>query len=489
MEAKAIQLTKRIDDVPYKVCSYWPNCTPETACQDYGKYDQLLAEIEAFDIDLNEAYPWPTYLSELLKAAHRKLFSSTVDDPFAFGPRRGQLIKKWDRLQVRAVGCVWSRRLPGLGHTAALPVEMVSAIASNHVADTHPTPQKMWREQTDFLINFGLVCKTWNHVAREMLYRGCIRLYSPLSVENLRRTLLSDTPGPRPIRDLILGPFIYPSKPVQLLTLCTLLEVLEISSADLDYSEGRFPDDFIHLRELRLSDVNLSMLAPLITKCPNLRTLRVDDFQNFSGRLRLFPSGGPPPGDSLSDFPKPCCTLRELYLKDGMLTEEQALWLFSSSSATLEHASLAGIYSPALPIILKSSVKFLQLEESDRHNTPLADTLPEYTSLVALCLVGSDWPWATLFTDMTQPLRELSISWSPAGFAALAAALEQRSWQPTIQSIATFFRDPAVERLAEVEAHPATRQLMDICTARAVMLQWVSTSESSVLPTPFRFDK
>jgi hypothetical protein len=313
---------------------------------------------------------------------------------------------------------------------------------------------------------------------------------SPLSVENLHRTLSSDTPGPRPIPNLILGPFIYPSKPVQLLAFCTFLEVLEISSADLDYSEGGFPHDFVHLRELRLSDVNLRMLAPLITKCPNLRTLRVDDFQNFSGRLRLFPSGGPPLGDSLSDIPEPCYNLRELYLKDGMLTEEQALWLFSSSSDTLERASLAGIYSPALPSILKSSVKFLQLEESDMHNAPLAGTLPEYTSLEALRLVGSDWPWASLFTDMTQPLRELSISWSPAGFAALAAALEQRSWQPTIRSIAAFFRDPAAGRLAEVEAHPVARQLKDICTARAVMLQWFSIPESSVLPiTPFRFDQ
>jgi hypothetical protein len=173
-----------------------------------------------------------------------------------------------------------------------------------------------------------------------------------------------------------------------------------------------------------------------------------------------------------------------------MLTEEQALWLFSSSSDTLERASLAGIYSPALPSILKLSVKFLQLEESDMHNAPLAGTLPEYTSLEALRLVGSDWPWGSLFTDMTQPLRELSISWSPAGFAALAAALEQRSWQPTIRSIAAFFRDPAAGRLAEVEVHPVARQLKDICTARSVMLQWFSIPESSVLPiTPFRFDK
>ncbi|KAJ7189314.1 hypothetical protein GGX14DRAFT_485189 [Mycena pura] len=470
MEAKAIQLTKSIDDVPYK---------------DYGKYDQLLAEIEAFDIDLNEAYPWPTYLSELLNAAHRKLHSSTADDPFAFGPRRGQLIKKWDRLQVRAVGNAWSRRFPRLGHAAPLPVEMVSAIASNHVADTHSTPQKMWREQTDFLINFALVCKTWTRVAREMLYRGCIRLYSPVSVENLHRTLSSDIPGPRPILDLIMGPFIYPSKTVQLLTLCTSLEVLEISSADLDYSKGGFPDDFVHLHELRLSGVNLRMLASLITRCPNLRTLRVDDFQNFSGRPRPFRSGGPPHGDSFSDIPQPCYNLRELYLKDGMLTEEQALWLFSSSSGTLERASLRGIYSPALPSILKSSVKFLQLEEAEMNNAPLAATLREYTSLEALCLVGSDWPWASLFTGMTQPLRELSISWSPAGFAAL----EQHSGRPSIRSISTFFRDPAVERLAEVEAHPIARQLKDICTAGAVMLHWFSIPESSVLPmTPFQFD-
>ncbi|KAF8182241.1 hypothetical protein K438DRAFT_1163684 [Mycena galopus ATCC 62051] len=120
----------------------------------------------------------PTFiqLSELLKAARWNLRSSTVDDPFAFGPRRDELIKKWDRLQVRAVGNAWSRRFPGLGHAVPLPVEMVSAIASNHVADTHPMPQKRWREQTDFLINFALVCKTWNRVATEMLYHGCIRL-------------------------------------------------------------------------------------------------------------------------------------------------------------------------------------------------------------------------------------------------------------------------------------------------------------------------
>ncbi|KAJ7142911.1 hypothetical protein C8R44DRAFT_866183 [Mycena epipterygia] len=139
---------------------------------------------------------------------------------------------------------------------------------------------------------------------------------------NLHRTLNHDCSNPWPIRDLILGPMDLPSPspwPVRLLARCTSLKVLEISFPELDYSDGGFPTNFKHLHELRLSCANLRLVAPLIAKCPNLSILRIHNFKNDLARPPVFFTGGPPPGDSLSDIPAPAYNLRELSLKDGRL--------------------------------------------------------------------------------------------------------------------------------------------------------------------------
>ncbi|KAJ7142912.1 hypothetical protein C8R44DRAFT_866184 [Mycena epipterygia] len=147
-----------------------------------------------------------------------------------------------------------------------------------------------------------------------------------------------------------------------------------------------------------------------------------------------------------------------------MLTEEQAKWLFSSSGA-LERVSLTGIYSPALPAVIQSSVKFLQLETSNSYNQHLARVVSAYESLTCLRIMGSDWPWGVLFDGNCKSLQGISY-WQPRLHTITVLAQHAIPWPWDLE-------DPeiAIPR-AQQEAQPVSLRLKNVCELRKVALHW-----------------
>ncbi|KAJ7766528.1 hypothetical protein DFH07DRAFT_809311 [Mycena maculata] len=452
---------------------------------DYHKCNQILTKAEALKIDVDLVYPWP---SLYLLCAFR---CTQTAEQAQFWARLRQLETRWDRLRVMAVGRWWSKKFPnGIRIPTHIPPEILHKIISSHVADTHESPEKDWHEGTDFILSCCLVSKDWNSIATDLLYRTCIKLGNTESISKLLRTLSNDDPFPRAVHHLVLTAQYtdktFPEVATKLLAHCPSLRTFQIA-AELKFSH-QFEGSFLHLSAVMLRGVFLRDFARLLTNLPNLSILHAEELQIFSGRLHAYRSGTDPPGDTLTDIPLPTYHLKCLHLETISLTEGQIQWLLPGSMP-LEALSLRGVYAPALARLVGPRVKHLRLTPEDpdagENNDHLASMLPMFTSLATLCLVGERWPWASVLGNVTAPITELTMSWSPSGFAALAAALEDRSWQRQLREISVFFRYSADATHDIVEAYPASQKLKEFSHSRNITLHWFSDRPPTVFTTPF----
>ncbi|KAJ6516395.1 hypothetical protein C8R45DRAFT_959989 [Mycena sanguinolenta] len=388
------------------------------------------------------------------------------------------LKRRWDRLQVAAVGYSWSNMFPpSVVAIPALPREVLLEILWSHVADTHETLRQQWAEQANFALNCALVSKAWNAAATHLLYRGVIRLFKTTSAQKLLRTLTEDRPHPRAISHLVLSPSFSEEKNFSevvfpLLRCCPALRILQLSATEL-LRVPSIAGSLENLRELQLQGVSLKEFAPMLTKLPNLSILVAEEVQN--GRVVTFKSGTEPPGDSLAGIPAPTYHLAELHMKGMLLTPEQVRWIIGASD-TLDFVTLHGIYAPSLARILGPLVKSLRLtvgESSIRaQRIRLAAILPMFSALVSLQLCGEDWLLeAPLFRTINAPLTELAISWSPSGFENVFDALKDALWQPLLREIRVCYSQANLDVVA---VHPASQKLRDLCDNRNITLRWFS---------------
>lgn len=160
-------------------------------------------------------------LAKLCRDFRWRGWSDDVAENTDFVARIEALERRWDRLQVAAVGYSWSKNFPLGLPLPQLPREILLKILWSHVADTHEMTRKQWHEQAEFALSCALVFKDWNVAATHLLYRGYFRLCeesfshlkssSPtpdtiMSAEMLLRTLENDRPHPRIISHLVLTP-------------------------------------------------------------------------------------------------------------------------------------------------------------------------------------------------------------------------------------------------------------------------------------------
>ncbi|KAJ7766531.1 hypothetical protein DFH07DRAFT_809318 [Mycena maculata] len=463
---------------------------------DYHKCNQILAKAEALKIDVDLAYPWPSLLPELFRLLRQYyILFMEASERAQFWARLCQLETRWDRLRVMAVGRWWSRKFPnGIRIIPThIPPEILHKILSSHVADTHESPEKNWHEGTDFILSCCLVSKDWNSIATDLLYRPCIELGNTESISKLLRTISNDDPFPRAVHHLVLTAQYtdktFPEVATKLLAHCPSLRTFQIA-AELEFSH-QFEGSFLHLSAVMLRGVFLREFARLLTNLPNLTILHAEELQIFSGRLHAYRSGTDPPGDTLTGIPLPTYHLKCLHLETISLTEGQIQWLLPGSMP-LEALSLRGVYAPALARLVGPRVTHLRLTPEDPDAGPgeqsdhLASMLPMFTSLDTLCLVGERWPWASVLGNVSAPITELTMSWSPAGFAALAAAMEDRSWQRQLREISVFFRYSADAAKRDfVEVYPASQKLKEFSHSRNITLHWFSDRPPTVFTTPF----
>ncbi|KAJ7265909.1 hypothetical protein B0H12DRAFT_1100083 [Mycena haematopus] len=467
LEQKCVALTQELRQLYYKELK-----TPQ-------RFIDILSEAEGLEIKIEWVHPWPPFLSLLRRVLKQK--QTLIYDPI-LKSRFLALTRRWDRLQIIAVGYSWSKRFPSsLVPSPPLPPEVLLKILWSHVPDTHDTLPKQWVEQTDFALNCALVSKAWNAAATNLLYRGVIRLFNTTSAEKLLRTLVEDRPHPRVISHLVLSPHYQEEKTFMevvfpLLGHCSALQILQISASDA-IRVPSIDSSFENLRELQLQDVSLKEFAPMLAKLPNLSILAAVRVQN--GRATAFKSGTEPFGDSLAEIPPPIYRLAELHLEGMLLTPEQVRWIVGASE-TLDLVSLQGIYAPSLARIMGPLAKTLRLTPGEspigEKPTHLADMIPTFSALVSLQLRGQGWlSDASVLRTINAPLTELMISWSPSGFENLFAALKDTSWQPQIRKIRVCFDDTdAQANLDVVAAHPASQTLRDLCDGRDIAFRWFS---------------
>ncbi|KAJ6452351.1 hypothetical protein C8R47DRAFT_1169216, partial [Mycena vitilis] len=454
-------------------------------CQDAQMCREALTAAEGLKMELGSVYPWPTVLSQLLQALQvQRRYIQDNNERAGYTSRLADLERDWDRLRVASVGFQWSKLFPhGLQMPASMPAELLGEIMSKHVADTHAGAAKSWAEHADFLCNCAVVARKWNSVGTELLYRGCIRLSRTRSIQKLLDTISSSESPRHTIHHLVLNHVdkepSFGHAVTQLVARCSTLRVFQLR-ARCDFLET--PTNLFHdLASVDLQRVTLQHFAPFLASLPNLSILHLRELRIFSGRQQAFRSGSEPPGDNLTDFPVPTYRLKELHLTSTMLTGGQLRWVLGGSES-LEFVSLRGVYAPSLTQTIGASVRSLRLTPGGfplaRNDDHLAATVPMFTYLDSLQIIGAGWPWMALLTGITSILTKISILRSTDTIHALITVLKDASWQPQLNNISLFIGDVGPESDANIgsdEVEGPVIELRSLCTVRKIALHSVAS--------------
>ncbi|KAJ7086349.1 hypothetical protein B0H15DRAFT_950464 [Mycena belliarum] len=277
----------------------------------------------------------------------------------------------------------------------------------------------------------------------------------------------------------------------KLLSYCPALRIYQLNEP------GNFPlafgGSFLNLVAVQLRGlVVLRQIALLLTKLPSLAILHLEKLEKFTGHQNATVLGTEPLADSLVGIPAPTYHLQQLQLTKTLLTSDQVRWLLSGSE-TLEELSLRDVEALDLPGVIGPIVGSLELtlgnfaiRDADNH---LALTVPVFTKLKSLRLIGEEWPWESLLASIQPGLHELMITWSALGVAGVVAALKNNSWQPTLQKFSILFHeytDPSEEiKLATAQAHPVSQYLEELCDGRNIALHWSLDRKPTTFANPF----
>ena len=144
---------------------------------------------------------------------------------------------------------------------------------------------------------------------------------------------------PCPIRHLALRTWgEVPTYARSLIGRCTELRYLDVNLFNLSFRFEASLPTFVKLREIRVDRVNLHLIAPLLLKAPNLRTLGLSDVTDW-----------PPESPSLvyyiGDIPLPAFMLKCLHVFGCLKVGHSAWkWLFSTSHA-IDYVELQNLES------------------------------------------------------------------------------------------------------------------------------------------------
>ncbi|KAJ7174898.1 hypothetical protein C8R46DRAFT_1081991 [Mycena filopes] len=466
-------------------------------CNDAPGYLDCFKAIEGLEIPLEQAYPWPSFLSQLFRDLLEKRSRVPTGDLVDQSTRLLLLQRKWDRRRIAAVGYQWSQCFPsGTQCPISTPPEILHHILSSHVADTDGTVHKDWGEQVDFLCNCALVSRAWNVQATAILYAGCIRLSNMIggrgtsirAAIKVLRTLAADERTARGVGHLVITAFPpgtdlkFSQGVIQILEKCPNVRILQLSGFPYDFPGVYTPGPFCNLHALQLRDVNLRKLAPLLSNSSRLTSLHLWHLEIFSGRPRRFTKGAEPPADSLEDIPTPAYRLTQLHLRLVKLSTAQLVWLLGGTER-LDSLSLQDIYVPSLGAQLGGRVNSLQLTTVPslaKMEQDLAATLQMFTTLKSLQLVGEGWPLSPLLLSITSSLKRLAILRSSSAAKALVEVLTDRSWQSDLEELTVSVADSV-----DPDIDSGVQVLRDLCIVRNIHLQFVSTAHAIHTATPF----
>lgn len=232
---------------------------------------------------------------------------------------------------------------------------------------------------------------------------------------------------------------------------CTQMQYLEAELDALSFPATIHLPDLPNLRELRLVDQGLSVLAPLLGHLPNLEVLAIFNLVD-SG---LYTDNTYPPLDTAISVPT--FHLRDLRLAQCNLTLAGRNWILSKS----RNMDLGAVDNP------------------QTRSDELAGLVPRFEKLTSLRISGSEWPWDSLLRNISTSLKSIAISYSKPGTTHLASRLNDASWLPKLETVKVYHWADA-DRFYGVKAEDITngrRRLKAACAGRRVDFVWITEGE------------
>ncbi|KAG1818550.1 uncharacterized protein BJ212DRAFT_1346187 [Suillus subaureus] len=333
--------------------------------------------------------------------------------------------------------------------------------------------RKTWKKIVNVLLSCSLVSRAWCQAARVVLYQD-IRLFRSNSLRLLLCTVRERFGGHCPTHTLqfmdrsMRQSKVHTTLAAEIVACCPELRYLAGEYGSLCFTSNMSLPEYPYLRGLKVSEQNLHLLAPLLSRLCNL-----ESFEMFQGR----------DGDDLLEhFPPPRFKLSTLSISYTELSPGLCKWL-ESSSQSIECLVVEGISASLghLAKVIGGFVKKVHVKTVGFYtiNSDL-ETISSLSGFAGLRRLRVDGQMINkeCLLNLQLSLETLTFSEDFASMRTVLALL-RTNWQPSLQSLDVYRMTMSIYYSEEWIAATAEYrgELHSVCAARGLQLNWLSPEE------------